>query len=173
MKGERQRVIDWFAVIGYVFLLLVSAGFVPLAWAFLERHFPWHSLLPQGVAGLFLILFIRYLPERSLKRYVFFIVGGAFFFAMNRLDFAIEQIHFVEYGLLSIVLFRGFRHSLSTTVCYGASFTGSLGIGFLDEWLQGILPNRVCDPRDIWVNTLAGGLGLALLACTGRPSPKG
>ena len=160
MKTSTQKVTDGSIAFFYTLLLLGSAFIVPSIWFFLERHFSWHNAIPQLLAGVFFLIFLYFLPKQPLRLLAFLIFGGLFFWSMFSLKRPVERIHFIEYGLLSFVLFRSFRHFLKVPWNYGAAIMATIGIGVVDELLQGILPNRVYDPRDIWINVWAGGLGM-------------
>ena len=164
MKEKNQKVIDGALAVGYIVLLLGSAYFVPPIWVFLENHFPWHPFLPQLLAVFLLILPLRLLLRESFRIPLFLASGAFFFYAMTRLEKPVEQIHFIEYGGLSFVLFRSLRHSLRIPWSYLGSIAAASGIGVIDELLQGLLPNRVYDTRDLWINFWSAGLGMVLFA---------
>ena len=108
---------------------------------------------------------LRYLfRQRSrhvlLKGFLFVLLALLFFFSMSRLNLPPERIHFSEYGLLAFLLFRLLRHWDGSRRVYAWTLIGACLIGFLDESFQGLLPNRVYDPRDLWLNGLAGAMGL-------------
>ncbi|MCX7974916.1 MAG: VanZ family protein [Candidatus Aminicenantes bacterium] len=66
-----------------------------------------------------------------------------------------EAIHFLEYGLLSFLLFRALRNHFSDlSIYFSALFLGSF-VGLLDEILQWITPKRYWDFRDVGLNALA------------------
>ena len=172
MKENTQKVFDGALAVGYTLLLLGSAPFVPPFWFFLESHFPWYPILPQFLAALLLVALFCYLPKKPIGRVLgFSLFTGLFFYSMSRLERPAEQIHFTEYGMLSFFLFRMFRHGIRPPWCHSASVLGAFGIGIVDELFQGFLPNRVYDPRDIWINLWAGGLGMCIFACVLTPQP--
>lgn len=169
MKEEYQTALDGAYAIGYVILLIGSAPVVPSLWFFLERHFQWSHFLPQLVAGLFVIILLRTLPKRFIHVFFFLFLTGLFFFSMGLIQRPIERIHFIEYGALSYFFFKWFRHFKRVPCSYAVSVLGTFGVGVLDEWIQGFLPNRIYDTRDIWINLWAGSLGMALVACITAP----
>ncbi|TDG11596.1 VanZ family protein [Seongchinamella unica] len=68
-----------------------------------------------------------------------------------------ERFHFLQYGLLGVLVFSTAReYSLRTTVLL-VLFVVAVGIG--DETIQWLLPNRVGDLRDVAMNSAAGVLG--------------
>ena len=165
MNENTQKVLDGALAVSYVMLLLGSTPFVPPFWFFLESHFPWYQILPQLLAALLVVVLLCYLPKKSMHRVGgFSLFVGLLFYSMSRLQRPVERIHFIEYGALSFFLFRRFRHGIRSPWCHGASALGAFGIGIVDELFQGFLPNRVYDPRDIWINLWAGGLGMIISA---------
>ncbi len=77
-----------------------------------------------------------------------------------------EVVHVAEYGILALLYARAFRAGESTATFWTAlAATGLTGV--LDELVQGITPGRVCDPRDMVTNVVAGALALWLA----RPEP--
>lgn len=164
MKGKNQKVKDGLLATGYVATLLGSAYFVPPIWLFFESHFPWYPLIPAALLVVLLILPLRLLFRDSFRIPLFLVSSGLFFYAMTRLERTVEQIHFIEYGGLSFFFFRWLRHFFKIPWSYLGSVAAAFGIGVIDELLQGLLPNRVYDTRDLWINFWSAGLGMILLA---------
>jgi VanZ family protein len=80
-----------------------------------------------------------------------------------------EAFHFVQYGVLSILLFRALSHRLTDPSIYlAAAAIGAIG-GILDEMIQWITPRRYFDYRDIAINALAGTLIQTALAFGVKP----
>ena len=60
-----------------------------------------------------------------------------------------EAVHYVQYGTLSILLFRAFSHRVRDYSIYGAVIlTGTLA-GMVAETIQWLTPGRVFDLRDV------------------------
>lgn len=76
-----------------------------------------------------------------------------------------ERTHLFEYGLLAVLVHQALleRRRNGTRVPVPALFavlTTSL-VGVLDEGIQGLIPNRVFDLRDVGINALAGVMAVA------------
>ena len=69
-----------------------------------------------------------------------------------------ERIHFLEYGLLGILVQRTALQSTWVQLSLCSIFVVFVGVG--DELIQWWLPNRVGDLRDVGMNALAGVLGV-------------
>ena len=72
----------------------------------------------------------------------------------------LERTHLFEYGLVAVLVFHAFleRYSNKPNMIKVALFSIILTglLGWIDEEIQKILPNRVYDIRDILFNILAG-----------------
>ncbi len=69
-----------------------------------------------------------------------------------------ERFHFLQYGLLGILVLKTVRLQLWSQLLLATLFVVLVGAG--DELIQWVLPNRVGDLRDVGMNTLAGVLGV-------------
>ncbi len=99
----------------------------------------------------------RWMPLSALALFTVLFAEGI---AVPR--FPAERLHFVEYGLLGMISLRA---SLRTTAGrWGASLGLAAAviclIGALDEVIQYLLPNRVFEWQDIWLNIWGGLLGV-------------
>lgn len=128
-----------------VVTLVVMATFAVL---YLIRHRStfWSSLCLIGIAGLII--------------YLAFGLAG---------ESPVEAVHYVQYGTLSILLFRAFSHRVRDYSIYVAVIlTGTLA-GMVDETIQWLTPDRVFDLRDVWLNFKATALVQIGLAAGVRP----
>ncbi len=71
-----------------------------------------------------------------------------------------ERTHFVQYGLLGVLVTRTLREHTVRQLVVALVFV--ILVGCVDELIQWWLPNRVGDWRDVGMNTLAGTLGIAI-----------
>jgi hypothetical protein len=83
----------------------------------------------------------------------------------------VEHFHFVEYGLLTLLFYRVWRHAGGALALVAPALC-ALMIGTLDEWLQWFVPLRVGEMRDVALNGVAIGCGL-LFATGLEPMPQG
>ncbi|HMP72407.1 MAG TPA: VanZ family protein [Kiritimatiellia bacterium] len=81
-----------------------------------------------------------------------------------------EAIHFVQYGVLALLVFRALAHRLRDRSIYLATAAICAMIGMLDEFVQWIVPRRIFDFRDIWLNAQGSGLMTLALAFGLRPA---
>ncbi len=80
-----------------------------------------------------------------------------------------EAIHYVQYGTLSLLLFRAFSHRVRDYSIYVASTIAGTFVGMVDETIQWLTPDRFFDLRDIWLNFTAVALVQVALAAGVRP----
>lgn len=69
-----------------------------------------------------------------------------------------EAIHFIEYGLLSFLIFNALKNDIRDVTIYIVASFVVLIVGTADEIIQWMIPNRYWDLRDVGMNFLAGSL---------------
>ena len=69
-----------------------------------------------------------------------------------------EALHFIEYGVLGILVFRAFSHRMRDGFIYVCTFLLCTILGTFDEMIQWFTPRRYWDYRDVWLNMTASGL---------------
>ncbi|MEI4233558.1 VanZ family protein [Roseovarius sp. D22-M7] len=80
-----------------------------------------------------------------------------------------EAIHYVQYGTLSVLLFRAFSHRIRDYSIYVAATLAGTFVGMVDESVQWLTPKRYFDLRDIWLNFTAVALLQIGIAAGIRP----
>jgi len=106
-------------------------------------------------------------------------VLGSYFFFAKSIRTPEEKIHFFEYGLVGILFYRALQLNVPKKwlAILGAFIIGGLA-GWVDELIQGHVPGRYYDPRDILLNAISVALGLIVIATFPAksrsldPSPK-
>jgi hypothetical protein len=81
-----------------------------------------------------------------------------------------ESIHFIQYGVLGVLVFRALaikRHDAS--IFFSAAAICGI-IGTIDETIQWLVPQRLWDLRDIWINFLAAALVQVAIALGLKPA---
>jgi hypothetical protein len=69
-----------------------------------------------------------------------------------------EAMHFVQYGVLGILVYRAWTHRLQDTSVYLAAAITCGVIGTVDEFVQWLTPRRYWGLKDIWLNFFSAGL---------------
>ncbi len=123
--------------------------------------------------------YLRRLKTSSGSRYAWLIVISFLFIGYTiRLSSNPEEaLHFVEYGLLGLLLYRALTHrTRDISIYFKATVIGAM-IGMMDEAIQWAIPKRFWGLDDIWLNFFAVALtqvaiarGLRPAIISGRPS---
>jgi hypothetical protein len=72
---------------------------------------------------------------------------------------AVERVHFVEYGLVTLLFYRVWRPRGDASM-FALPILAGIAVGTLEEWLQWFIPGRVGDMRDVFLNGVAIVCGL-------------
>lgn len=111
-----------------------------------------------SVTAVLFFFYYKRIWEMGWKRIIALIFLFIFFVAVIKtLERPEERIHIVEYGLLGILVYRGYNR-IAYPFFRAAVFVGIVGIG--DEFIQWMLPNRVGEIKDIGLNLLGGIFGI-------------
>lgn len=112
-------------------------------------------------AALVLVLFLRKAKNHPWSlRVLFLLVALSYGATVPRLgEISIEKIHFIEYGLLSYLVYEGFRKRPGANP-FWKTLSVVFVVGFADEIYQGFLPNRRYDDLDVLMNLVSGIQGL-------------
>jgi hypothetical protein len=187
-RSTRERRL-WIAVAVAVGLLL--AALYPLQ--FVLDALRARNLLRLSIAGTFLLCAATVAGALVRRRaplgaWLVLVLGGVVYAALAlAMEVPQERLHLVEYGALALLLRAAFAEHFAEHFARRladhrvrvASESGPVNpvpnldiltvgaataIGWLDEAVQGILPNRQYDLRDVGFNAVAAGLALALAA---------
>ncbi|MFQ5740664.1 MAG: VanZ family protein [Acidobacteriota bacterium] len=115
-----------------------------------------------GIA-LLLLLLLR-LPRRPGPYLIFaaIVLAGSYCLYIQKAP--ANQIHFLEYGPLTVLVLDALRFRCRKRSIYAWTLLLVASIGIGDELLQGMLPQRHFALEDVLLNTLAGVLTLAFMA---------
>ena len=126
-----------------------SAGAETLSWGL-------NGLLVLAAATLLLLAWRRGVKTTLAIALPLLFIGAL---ALN-LPIAEERVHFLQYGLLGVLVVATNRHPARLQLVAMVLFV--VTVGCVDELIQWWLPNRVGDWRDVGMNALAGTLGVAM-----------
>ena len=169
--GE-NRVHAWGMAVAYVIFIYATVPVFPVVWKRLAEH-AGASIGHLGtilVSVLALALGLRaWRQARSegaaWRLPIVAIVIGFYAWLLSAFDrHPAERLHLLEYGLMAFVLCRALRLDLPPRVanCWALGLTTVIGFG--DETIQWVLPQRYFELKDVALNVAAGSLGLALTA---------
>lgn len=83
------------------------------------------------------------------------LVVAGYGYAMYAVELPIEKLHFLEYGILAVFVFRAARHALPRVCAYAVVVPVCYVVGVLDEYLQSFMPRRVGEISDTFINLAA------------------
>jgi VanZ family protein len=99
------------------------------------------------------------------------IIAGVYAWLTSRLRTNPEEaLHFVQYGVLALLIFRALVHRYRDRAVYLSAFLICVIAGMMDEFVQWIIPRRFFDFRDILLNAQGGGLMVLAIAFGLKPS---
>lgn len=159
----------WVWVGFYGLFLLFSAVYIyPVARAAQAKGYGHLGIVfSRAITGLVGIVVIaqaiRSIARRRMVNLVIMVlIAAGFMTAFHSINQPIEQFHFLQYGLLGVLVFWALPRRTYTLQFYRAAFTVFLVIGYIDEILQGLVPHRIYDLQDTGIDVLSAGLGLLL-----------
>ena len=136
----------------------------------------WFVATTIACASVITLLVIRRQVGKVSHRNFLWIVGVAIVFVLWVLSLRRspeESVHFLEYGILAILLNRALRPSMPNALVFvAAALTGAL-VGTVDEIIQWVSPGRFWDWRDLLLNGSAGALAQVVLWRVVPPSDRG
>ncbi len=164
---KNKRLLRWGYVLALVTLIYSTLAIVRPVCDFLRNHTPF-SLLINLVIFSFIISCFCYLAW-ILRKGPKNLIGILFVFITIYAGILItikipeEKIHFLEYSLLAYLIYRALRLDLKNGRLYLTTIILSGIVGWGDEGIQHLLPNRYYDLRDVTFNFLGAVLGCFLL----------
>jgi len=161
---ERRLWLWTLAVVAAIYSTLALAGTLA---GFLREH---HLLEVSFVLGL--LLLVVAIAGQSLKRrpssseiWVALGVTGVYLMAYLRIESPEERTHLFEYGLVAVLIYEALterlRHGRRVPSPAFLAVLVTVFLGWLDEGIQAILPNRFYDIRDVGFNALAAFMAIA------------
>ena len=152
--------------------VVLSAPFMGQLRAILRSAFPGRfAVVVAGSVGAAIVVAVAFalvrVKDRRAARYAAILgavaAGATYSFAtasgVPDVD-AVERVHFVEFGLISLLFYRAWRAAADLSIV-ALPIASGLIVGTLEEWLQWFIPNRVGEARDVLLNLVAIGCGLA------------
>lgn len=161
MTEKRKR---WIIAVGYVAFIYATLGVVRTPVSALRSL----GLLRISLATLYVTCFfslLYFLLKNHLldgkKLAGLLCIAGLYTLVAQWVKTPEEQIHFFQYGLVGVFFLRALElHSVSKVKIFFLALLVASGAGWLDEIIQGFLPSRHYDVRDIFLNGLSAFLGL-------------
>jgi len=140
----------------------------------LSRELRNHDLLGVAFAGGFLLIIVAIIGSGIAKRkkwqtvWAALGVGAVYGMVMTRMFISLEErTHLIEYGIVAVLIYRALDERirngrrLPRPAILAIAITAILG--WIDEAIQALLPNRVYDIRDVGFNALAGLMAIVAI----------
>lgn len=161
MSGEAR---SWVLCGGYLVLLAASLPLGPGIVVALRQQ----ELLGFAVSAVYFgsaallahyVLFDGHLSDRVAFWSLVLVaaLAGAFLLGLRVPE---ERVHFFQYGVLGLLLRSALCHRNAPLPSMAIGALLASGIGLADELIQGWLPNRHFDSRDIGLNAVGAVLAL-------------
>jgi len=164
--SDRERRL-WFWAIGVVGAIYATLGPAQvLVEALRERNLLRVSVVAV-LLGVGVPIAVRWIKSRPGQREIGVALGIAavYLMAWIRILSWEERTHLFEYGLVAILIHQALterlRHDRRVLVPAVLAVAVTALLGWLDEGIQAILPNRIYDLRDVGFNALAGLMAIA------------
>jgi len=174
----------WISLIIYTLLILVTLPLMPslLKIYYKNLSFPLSSVcyIISSIAFLAIIGYLAFIrKDYRISVYVwFFILSFVYALLIFRQKLPAEKFHFFEYGLFSYFSHNAVEKNdiitrlLKFKNSYLIAFILILIISAIDEFIQYLLPNRVGELSDIFLNITSGILGLMIIGLVLRRAER-
>jgi hypothetical protein len=172
----RGPFIRWLAVVAWIAVIYTTIPFVRSLRKYFVARWP-SELIGIGVilivvalcaAGL--VLLRRRRPRLPVADAAWLIAIAAVLviWTWRLMGQPEETVHFLEYGVLGVLLFRALRIHISDSSIFVAGALIGILVGIVDEIIQWFVPGRYWDYRDIVLN---GGASILIQIAISRLAP--
>ncbi len=169
--------LSWLAVVAWTLVIYFTIPFArriqaAFAEAWGRPAFTYVVLAFIAVAcAAALVYLFRASRGAAIGQYVWlFLAGGtSVYFTLRLAPAPEESLHFIEYGILALLVFRALSHGVRDPLIYLNAWLICAIIGSFDEVIQWMTPRRFFAFGDIALNALASGLMIVGLAGGLRP----
>ena len=153
--------------LGWTLAIYITLYPVRPACEFLKRTIPfdfWVNIFLVACLSGIAILFFRKYKMTDFTGYVLLlIVLSGYLCGLMTIPHPEEKIHLIEYGFLAYLIFRVLRLDHGAWAAYAGAFALTAALGWGDEGIQHLLPNRYYQSSDVVLNAVSGLLGLMLV----------
>ncbi len=165
--NNNKRLLYWGLTLGWTLAIYSTLSIMRTISSYLEERLPFETVLTIIVClilGATVIFFLQHAGRLSVFRYVLlFAVTVGYVYGIFTVKYPIEKIHFVQYGVLAYFAFRAFACDLKGVLPYIGAFILTALIGYGDELIQGVLPDRYYDDNDVILNAVSAAMALGLV----------
>ena len=170
LKGSfRDEKTAWFSLALYTILLYSTLTLAYDLYIIAFQAFG-QGAISQGIYIITLLCVVTwfcYALTRFPRKWTTYAMMGAIglviYGTMALEDAPANRIHFFQYFPLGILALEALRFRIHGRAIYIWAFLLVSSIGLGDECIQGLLPNRYFDAKDVMLNSLAGLLALVFV----------
>lgn len=176
LPREREW-LSWLYVVLWAMVIFLTIPFVRDVTNYVNNEWG-RETFTYGVSVIVVLVaaptlvFLVKRPQAKLVNYASLLgIAGLFIHLTFELGAGspVEAVHYLEYGVLGVLIYRAFTHRIRDYSIYvAAAIVGTL-IGMLDETIQWLTPRRYFGLNDIWLNFTAVALVQLALATGIRP----
>jgi len=156
---------SWLWVILWSIVIYVTIPFARAIQKWVQAHagrewFGYAVIAIVLLAAVRTIVFLVRHRVRARGSYVWLSAVAVVFvwYTIELWDNAEEAMHFVQYGVLGLLIYRALTHRVrDVTIYFTAAVIGAI-VGTIDEAIQWATPDRYWALRDIWLNFFAVAL---------------
>jgi VanZ family protein len=165
LMDKREMRKKWWTIFAvYVVFIYATLGIAPTIWDAIDSFLGGNIKIPIYVLGFTVFLFtLLYLilkkKERDPQKYLLYLLFVWVFLVLNKITkFPSEKIHLMEYAGMGVMLYNALKIDIDRFDRKLYIFGGviCLFVGFLEEVIQLLLPNRYFDLRDVFINVVSG-----------------
>jgi len=162
-KPRSDEATSWTLAGLWLLMIYVTIPLARTIQEFIRDHggktvFMWITFVAFGLATAWVVRAVwrKELVLTTQRSIILLIILGIFSWMTWSLRANPEEaLHFVQYGVLSLLLHRALCHRIGDVSIYLAGFMLGSCFGIIDELIQWVVPKRFFDFRDIGINALA------------------
>ncbi|MFC1570510.1 VanZ family protein [Candidatus Omnitrophota bacterium] len=165
------RKIWWTIISAYILLVYATLSVVSVMWEQIDGLLGGKGpvvvmLLVLLAAILVLVHMVFVKKEKGAKEYLLFLLFLWVYLALWKIaKMPAEKVHLIEYSILGVMVYNALKIDIDSykwkLYIFGGVFC--IVIALIDEVIQGILPNRVFDFRDIFINVMSSLTALMVI----------
>ena len=165
MKNLRKH--HWGYVGAWVFLIYSTLYIVRPICDFLKKTTPFGLISNITIVLVFVVVVFLLWTKFRIKKissYIYLALAlMAYSYYLINLQYPEEKLHLIEYGILGYLVYKAMRIDIKGFLGYLSAFLLTAFLGWIDEEIQRILPNRYFQVSDVVLNAQSGALGLFII----------
>ncbi len=170
--GSRESLKRNLYVILFTAVIYLSIPFTKSLSNFLISH-NLFRLSAYILISLFILISIYIIFKRTglslINIFCVLIFFAVYIYVIQRYRVPSKKIHFIEYGILTSLVYHSFKLRIKKYSIYPLAFLTAVLIGLGDELIQFFIPDRHCSFQDVLLNGISSALIIVLIFIFDRP----